>query len=134
MLASNLLPILFAGIVSAVIGFLWYHPRAFGALWMRLSGLTPETVEQGKRRMNVDALLALLASLLAAYVISSLEQKLGIYDVAEATRLAVLLWAGFVVPALSGTVLWEQKPIALYCINAGYWLVSIITMSMILIV
>jgi len=132
MLAPNILPILFAGIVSALIGFVWYHPRVFGGVWMRLSGITPETVEKGKKRMHVNAALALCASILAAFVLYSLEMRLGVYDIKGAMQLGFWSWAGFVVPALSGTVLWEQKPVLLYVINAGYWLVSFVAMSVVL--
>lgn len=132
MYALNFLPVLFAGMVSAVIGFVWYHPHVFGSAWMRLSGLTPEVVERGKRRMHMDEILALLASILAAYVLFSLISKLGIYDIRGAVQLGFFAWAGFIVPALAGIVLWEQKPISLFLINAGYWLISIIAMSIIL--
>lgn len=132
MLVANLLPVLLAGIISAVIGFIWYHPRVFGGAWTRLSGVTPETVERGKRRMHVYATLALIAGMLAAFVLHSLETKLGIYTIAGAVQLGFWLWAGFVVPALSGIVLWEQKPVLLYIINAGYWLVSFVAMAIVL--
>jgi hypothetical protein len=131
MLALNLLPVVSAGIISALIGFVWYHPRVFGSAWMRLAGITPETVEQGKRRMHVYATLALLASMLAAYVIRALEVTIGISDVVGAAQLGLLLWTGFVVPVLSGIVLWEQKSVLLYAINAGYWLVSFIAMAVV---
>jgi len=132
MLSLNLLSILIAGIVSAVIGFVWYHPRVFGSAWMRLSGITPEMSERGKKRMHVNATVALLASILGAFVLYSLEMKLGVYDINGAMQLGFWMWAGFVVPALSGIVLWEQKPVLLYVINAGYWLVSFVAMSIVL--
>ena len=127
------LQILFAGIVSAVIGFVWYHPHVFGTMWMRYSGITPETVELGKKKMHINALLALLCSMLAAYVLYSLLSKLGIYNMGGAARLGLLLWAGFVVPVLAGIVLWEQKPVSLFLINAGYWLVAFVAMAIILV-
>lgn len=129
----TIVPILLAGIVSSVIGFAWYHPHVFGNIWMRLSGVTPETVERGKNRMHVYATAALCASILAAYVIHSLEAGLGIYDMGGAMKLGFLLWAGFVVPALAGIVLWEQKSVSLYAINAGYWLVAFVAMAVILV-
>jgi len=99
---------------------------------MRLSEITPETAERGKKKMRVNAALALLASMLAAYVLSTFLSKLGTYDVRGAIQLGFYAWAGFVVPALSGIVLWEQKPVSLFLINAGYWLVSFVSMSIVL--
>ncbi|MDO8552589.1 MAG: DUF1761 domain-containing protein [bacterium] len=132
MTTSSIVQILFAGIVSAVIGFVWYHPKVFGTMWMRYSGISPETVERGKKKMHLYALLALLASMIAAYVLSALLSRLGIFEIRGAIQLGFWSWAGFVVPALSGIILWEQKPVTLYIINAGYWLVSLIAMSIVL--
>ena len=133
MFEPTFLPILFAGIVSAIIGFVWYHPRVFGTMWMRHSGITPETLERGKKRMPVMALIALLASMLSAYVLNRFGIAQGVFDVSGAIGLALISWVGFVAPALLGTVLWEQKPIQYYLINALYWLVAIIAMSIVLV-
>src|SRR3989338_10569658 len=129
MFEPSFLPIFFAGIISAIIGFIWYHPRVFGTMWMRYSGITPETLERGKKRMPVLASLALLASILSAYVLNRFGIAQGVFDVSGAIGLALISWVGFVAPALLGTVLWEQKPIQYYLINALYWLGAIISMS-----
>lgn len=132
MLEVTFLPILSAGIVSLVIGFVWYHPRALGGLWVRLANLSPEQVEKGKRRMPVNALIALLASMLAAYVMNYFGIAWGVYDVIGAIELGFWSWLGFVAPTMLGIVLWEQKPLSLYFINVLYWLVSFIAMAIIL--
>ncbi len=130
---AAVVPILLAGVVSAVIGFAWYHPRVFGGVWMRLSGVTPETVERGKKKMHVYASLALLASIVAAYVLHWLIVATDARGILGAVKLAVLAWFGFVAPAMSGIVLWEQKPVALYLVNTLYWLVSFVVMSVVLV-
>lgn len=134
MFEPTFLRIFFAGLASTVIGIVWYHPRVLGSLWMRYSGITPETVERGKKHMHLMALLALLASMCAAYVLNIFGIAGGVFDIAGAVRLALLSWIGLVVPALLGTVLWEQKPIPYYLINALYWLVALVAMSIILVI
>jgi len=133
MFEPTLARIFFAGLVSAIIGVMWYHPRVLGTLWMHYSGITPETVERGKKHMHLMALLALLAGMLAAYVLNKFGIAQGVFDIAGAVGLAVLSWAGFVAPALLGTVLWEQKPIPYFLINALYWLVALIAISVVLV-
>ena len=133
MWSAALVPVLLAAVVSALLGFVWYHPRAFGSSWMRLSGISPEAVELGRRRMHRNAALALLAGAVAALVLRAFEIGLGVYDVRGAVQVGFFAWLGFVAPALLGVVLWEQKPFFLYVINAGYWLVSLLAMSVILI-
>jgi hypothetical protein len=132
MIEVTFFPILAAGIVSAVIGFVWYHPRVFGSAWMRMSNITPEMAERGKKRMPLYASFALLASMLAAYVMNYFGIAWGVYDVVGAIELGIWSWIGFVVPTMLGMVLWEHKPFSLYLINAGYWLVSFVVMAIVL--
>ena len=132
MIEVTFFPILAAGIVSAVIGFVWYHPRVFGSAWMRMSNITPEMAERGKKRMPLYAFLAFLASMLAAYVMNYFGIAWGVYDWIGAIELGIWSWIGFVAPAMLGQVLWEQKPFSLYLINAGYWLVSFVAMAIVL--
>ncbi len=127
------LPILAAGIVAMVIGFAWYHPKVLGAAWMRMSSITPESVERGKKKMPAIVAVAILASMLVAYVMNRFGITWGVYDVIGAVKLGFWSWAGFVVPTMLGVVLWEQKPFTLYLINVSYWLVTFIAISMTLV-
>lgn len=133
MIAVSFLPILFAGIANVAIGMIWYHPKVFGGMWMRLSNITPEMAERGKKRMPLMAIFGLIASMLIAWVMSYVGLALGIYDwVGAVFELAVWCWLGFVAPVMLGMVLWEQKPVKLYLINVLYWLVSFMVMAAIL--
>ena len=125
--------ILFAGVASLVIGFVWYHPKVFGVPWTRMTNLSPEMVERGKKRMPVMAFFGFMASMLAAYVMNYFGIAWGVYDVIGAIELGFWCWLGFVAPTMLGMVLWEQKPFALYLINALYWLVSFVAMAVVLI-
>lgn len=122
-------PILFAGIVSTLIAFAWYHPRVFGGAWARMTNLSPEQVERGKKRMTTTVPVALLASMFIAYVMNYFGIAWGVFDVISAVELGFWCWAGFVAPVMLGSVLWDQKPFRLFLINAGYWLVSLIAMA-----
>lgn len=41
-------------------------------------------------------------------------------------------WLGFVAPVTLGSVLWDGKPWKLWGINAGYFLVTLLVMGLIL--
>ncbi|MCR4325885.1 MAG: DUF1761 domain-containing protein [Patescibacteria group bacterium] len=126
-------PILIAGVVSALIGWVWYHPKVFGAAWMRMSNITPEMAERGKQRMPMTALLGVLASMAVAYVMNYFGIAWGVWDWVGAVELGFWCWAGFVAPTMLGSVLWDYKPVKLYIINAGYWLVSFVAMALVLV-
>lgn len=127
----DLWSLLIAGVVSVGIAFAWYHPKVFGTAWMRMTGVTPEMAERGKKRMPLMAFLALLSSIVVAYVMSYFALAWGVFDWIGAVELAFWCWVGFAAPPLLGQYLWEQKPFKLYLINAGFWLVSFIAISLI---
>lgn len=128
----DLWPIFAAGIASVILGFIWYHPSVLGGAWMRMTSVTPEMAEKGKKRMPLMALLAFFASTVIAYVMSYFALAWGVFDWVGAAELGFWCWAGFVAPVLLGSVLWEGKPFKLYLINAGFWLVAFIVMAEIL--
>ena len=133
MLEVTFLPILLAGIVSTVIAFVWYHPRVFGSAWTKMTNLSPEMVERGKKRIPLMAFFGLLANMGVAYVMNYFGIAWGVYDIIGAVELGFWCWVGFVAPVMLGIVLWEQKPFTLYLINALYWLVSFVAMAVVLV-
>jgi hypothetical protein len=132
MFEVNYIAVLVAGVVNLVLGMIWYAPRVFGSAWMRMSNITPDMVERGKKTMPLMAFTALVAGVIMAYVLSFFAISWGVFDVIGATELAFWTWLGFMAPVLMGSVLWEQKPLKLYFLNAGYWLVGLIVMAQIL--
>lgn len=133
MSAISIWPLVAAGVAAIVIGYAWYHPWVFGRAWMRFNGVTPEMAERGARRVHLYEAIGFIACLVIAYVIRALLLGLAISDVASAVHLGFFLWLGFAAPILLGSVLWEHRPLNLYFINAGYWLIALITMSVILV-
>ena len=126
------LPILGSGIASAIIGYIWFHPRVFGGYWMRHSGMTPEMMERGKRRMPFYAIIGVLAAMLVAFVMNYFGIAWSVYTWQGALQLGFWCWAGFAAPAMLGMVLWEQKPILYYLVTSLYWLVAFCVTAMIL--
>jgi hypothetical protein len=125
----NLWAIFAASLAHMMLGFLWYHPSVFGAAWMRMSGVTPEMAEHGVRSMGVTIGAGFVAGLVSAAALSYLKNVGGFFGIGETVMLAVLLWFGFLVPVMLGSVLWEQKPFALFLLNTSYWLLSLALMA-----
>lgn len=132
MIVATFWPVLAAGIAAVLLGWLWFSPALFGSAWMRTTGMTPEMAERGKKRMHLTTLIALLASMLIAWVMSYVGILLGVYDWFGAVELGFWCWLGFVAPTMLGMVLWEHRPVKLYLLNAAYWLVSFLVMAVIL--
>ena len=133
MTEASLWPIVAAGIASTLLGWVWYHPKVFGTAWMRMSGITPEMAERGKKRMPLYALIAFLASMIVAYVMRHFAIAWGVYEWVGAVELGLWLWIGFVMPPMLGMILWEHKPVRLYLINTLYWLVAFVAIAIVLV-
>lgn len=43
----NFIALLLAAIVTLVVGFIWYHPKFFGTIWMKENNLTQEELRTG---------------------------------------------------------------------------------------
>lgn len=66
----NLIAILIAALIPMVIGFIWYHPKVFGTLWMKETGMTEEKARQGNQILKF--VLTFLFSFMLAFVLNSL--------------------------------------------------------------
>lgn len=133
MFGVDFLSILVAGAASVAIAFVWYHPKIFGGAWLRLVALSPEAAEKGKRRMPLSAFFALLSGMLVAYVMSYFGLAWGVYDWVGAIELGFWCWVGFTAPTMLGRVLWEQKPLRLFFIDALFWLVAFVAIALVLV-
>lgn len=126
------LPILAAGIANVIVAMVWFHPKVFGTRFMQEVRTTPEMIERGKRTMTRDALIALVAGTLSAYVMGYFAAAYGVSDIWGAIQLGFWSWIGFTAVPMLGMVLWEHKSIRYYAIVSGGWLVSFVVMSLIL--
>jgi hypothetical protein len=125
MTASAILQVLIAGIAASIIGYIWYHPRLFGKMWMRFANVTPEMAERSSKRAHLFAVVAIVANVMVASALKYFSVSFGIDDATGALVLAIVVWLGFIVPPYLGQALWEHKPSALVLINVLYWLVAL---------
>lgn len=132
----NLIGLFLATLSAPLLGFVWYHPRIFGGVWVRLVNISPENLEKSKRQMPLLTLGAFVAAFFMAFISANILTHFrgywGILDVQDALGLALLAWSGFVVPILLGPIFWEGKSIKLFAINAGYWLTVLSVMALII--
>ncbi len=73
---SNFIPIIVAALVPTALGFIWYHPKVFGNVWMRSAGLTEEQVKTGNMPLIFG--LSLFFSLMLAFNIRGLATHDGL--------------------------------------------------------
>lgn len=134
----NYLAVLACAIANMAIGFAWYGPL-FGKKWSELMGwspMTPEKMEEMKKKAMPGYAASFAGALVMAYVLSHVLVFASSYMQTSGWSAGLSsgfwMWLGFIAPITIGIVFWDGKPWTLWIINAGYWLVSILTMGVIL--
>jgi len=128
----NYLAVLVAAIVVFVLGWLWYSPFLFLKPWMRARGLDPDAAMAGAKMPAGKLVAELLRCIVLAFVIAHFIRLLGVSNWFIAAHFALLLWIGFPVVLLVGSILWENLPVKVAAINAGDWLVKLLAITIIL--
>ena len=124
----NIWAVLVAALSTFLIGGLWYSRALFGNLWMRENGFTDESLK-GSNMTKIFGLAFLLALIAAV----NLAMFLG----PEKRPEMGALWGfaagfGWVATFLGTIYLFERKSFTLFLINAGYSIVSLTVMGVIL--
>ncbi len=136
MVPVNYLAVVVSTIVMMGLGYMWYGP-VFGKQWRALMGFTKESMEAAKKKgmgksYAIMALGALAMSFVLSHSLVFASTYLHTSGVAAGLQVGFWNWLGFVVPVSMGTVLWEGKPWKLWFINAGYYLVGLLLIGVLL--
>ena len=121
------LAVLVAAVAGFILGWLWYGPLLFLSSWMRLRGPDP-TVATVTTPPGI-LVIEFARCLVPAYVIALFVSQLGLTGGAGAVRFGLLVWIGFPVVLLTGSVIWENVPLKVAAIHAGDWLVKLLVIS-----
>ena len=96
---------------------------------------------EGMRTMKLTPVQAMIGGFIGAlimgYVLSHfITLGMAYYPDVSALKAGIhsglWVWLGFVAPVTAGVFLWEGKPLKLWVLNAGYYLVALIVMGSIL--
>lgn len=122
----NWLAVLAAAVVRFAIGGLWFAPFAFGPAWGRMVRIDAASARaRMARAMAVD----FAAGFVCAWVLANLFLFLHIDRFVSGARTAFFLWLGFVATAFLSSAMYEGRPIKLFAIVSGFWLVSMLAMG-----
>jgi len=124
----NYWAILVAALSTFLVGGVWYSPAAFGKVWMRENGFTEESMK-GANMIKIFG-LAFFLGLIAAI-------NLAMYMGPESRPEMGALWGflagfGWVATFVGMHYLFERKSFKLFLINAGYSIVSLTLMGVII--
>lgn len=124
----NWLSVIVSAIAAFAIGSIWYTPVLFGNRWLKEVNL-----DEGKKNSaNMPMIfgLAFVSQFIAAVV---LDMFLGVNATASFGLIAgLLVGVAWVATSLATNYLFSQKSLALFLIDAGYFIVLFAVMGLIL--
>ena len=126
----NWIAVVVAALSTFLIGGVWYSPAVFGKAWMKENGLT----EEGMKGSNMFKIFG-TAFILGLIASVNLAMFLGPDPAMNATMGAFygfLAGFGWVATFVGTHYLFERKSFKLFLINAGYSVVSLTIMGVIL--
>jgi len=120
-----------ANLVAAIACFLleagWYS--TFYTTWLSGIGRSEDWLRHSGPGIPVQFATALVMAALMATAISCVTQLTGKQTALHGMKIAALLWAGFVLTTWSTEYIFEVRPISLFLVNAGYWLLGMVLMG-----
>lgn len=124
----NYWAILVAALSTFLIGGLWYSPAVFGKAWMKENGFTEDDLKKGSMAKIFG--LAFFLGLIAAI-------NLAMFMGPESDPTMGALWGflagfGWVATFVGTHYLFERKSFKLFLINAGYSVVALTVMGVII--
>lgn len=123
----NYLAVVLAALSAFLLGGLWYSPALFANRWMRLSGQSEETLKGGSMAMIFGG--AFVLNLIAAWAMAAF---MGEMPVAVATLHGLGIGLCWVATSFGVSYLFERRPLGLWLINAGYFVVYFTVMGAII--
>ena len=120
------LAIIIAAAVAMIIGAVWYADGVFGKSWRKMNGFNKEAIQKDASKAMAGMLAALIVM---AFVLSRVIAAFGALSAAEGIEVGVWMWLGFVGTIGVAKMLFEKRPLKLFAIDSGYYLVSLVVMG-----
>jgi hypothetical protein len=124
---TNYFAIAAAAVACFIFEAVWYS--IFLSTWLSGIGRTMEWLMASGMKPAVQYATALLMAAVMAMAISCVTQLTGKQTALRGVKVAALLWVGFELTTWSTEYIFEVRPISLFLVNAGYWLLGMMLMG-----
>jgi hypothetical protein len=152
----NFIALFAAAIVTLAVGFIWYHPKVFGTIWMKENNFTQEELRKGNM-LKIFGLTYIFSLMITITVMSLTIHQSGalgmvggpmIMDNAKPSFAAFMQDYGmafrtfkhgalhgfmsglfFALPIVAINGLFERKSGKYILIHAGFWIVCLTLMG-----
>ena len=123
----NLLAIVIAALIPMFMGFIYYHPKVFGKVWMDSLGLKEEDLKKGNMGviMGVSLVMSILLSMIMLVTVDGPGQEGEFNSFKHGVFHGVLVGFMVAMPVLVTNGLFERKNLKNLAINTLYWIITI---------
>jgi hypothetical protein len=128
----NYLAVIVSAIVAWLIGAVWYSPALFARHWVAAHGFTEEQTTAMRKNAGPAYGISLLCFVIMAFVLAVIIRFLGAHSLEGGLKVGALVWFGFFATLTLMTILYSNKSIRVYWIDASYQLVYMLVMGAIL--
>jgi hypothetical protein len=155
----NFLAILVAALTSFIVGFVWYHPKVFGTIWMKEAGLTQEQLEKGNmlKIFGLTFLFSFMMAFMMPMLVIHQMGPLGMIGGADMIATAKPSYLAFMtdygnefrtfkhgalhgfmsgiflaMPIIAMNGLFERKSWKYSAVHVGYWIIMMTIMGSII--
>jgi len=125
----NWVAILVAAIASFLFEALWYS--VFLNEWIAGIGRTREWLMNSGISPALQYGVAILCAVIAATVLSICIQASGEHSAQRGILVGAIVWLGFVATTWATEYIFEVRTLQIYAINAGFWLLDLVLMGVI---
>lgn len=127
----------FPGVLAAaaamwVLGMAWYS--IFGTSWMTYTGITMEMAQQmSGADMAISYGGSFIAYIVLFYCMAHVIHAFKAQNAKGGAEAGFWSWLGFTATALFVSYTYQNKPIGLFFIDSGYWLIGMVAGGIILV-
>jgi hypothetical protein len=128
----NFPAVLVAAIVYWLLGFLWYGV-IFARKFVEIMNYSPQQLAEMEKSNHVgELMLTMLSGFFVMLALAYILKAGRVHSTANALKVAVVVFLGFMLATSLETVLFESRALGLYLINNSYHLVGLIFGALIL--
>ena len=127
----NDLAVVVAALVGFILAWLWYMPL-FGKAWNAARGVTEQQMAEGQKNMARNMTVVAVCMLIMAWVVGVLAGYTHLLTWMQGLKLGAACWLGFALTlGLIDAMMSTGRKMAAFYIDAGYWLVTLVLMGII---
>jgi len=113
----NFVPVMAAAVGQWILGALWYSPVLFGRV--------PENAKAADKRWALSMLLTFAANISVSVILLHVILLNGTYGIKGGAKFGFVVGLGLVAAPMLATYIWEKRPLRLFVVNAGYWILAL---------